>query len=614
MDPRHGKEPMPAPANPLSVRESAIQVCVRSIDLAQHEISVELRIPASRLEVATAAYLPVWTPGSYLVRDYARCLDRVRLQDAGGQEIQIIKTGTSRWEIPPLPKGGTLSYRLFCNELTVRTNHVDREHAQVVGAASFLALEGQEDAPYEIRFEGWPADWKIASALPETDGVFAAQDFDTLVDSPFELGAFRREAWVQDGAVFELVVGGEHNGDEARILSGTKAIVEACGRLFGGFPFERYVFLLVFRPDERGGLEHRDSTSLLADSHALGRPEGYYDLFTLIAHEFFHAWNVKRLRAPELGPFDYGRENPTRMLWFHEGFTSFIQYGLVLQAGVAPWSWVVRRLASIWTEYTTRAGRREQSLEEASFDAWIRHYKPTAFSANSTVSYYDKGAAIAWMMDAQIRLASGGAHGLDHFFCTLWRRLGDASVSDGDLRELYRELTGRDPQAFWNDYLQGCAELDSREICQAYGLRFDKLAPWEAISREDARDPAVVERMRGYTGLAWSGPQPEIRHVEPGSPAARAGLSFGHEILAVNGWRTATAAEAQQRLQDIPVGGHAEVLASNRGRVFQCELDICESPLRSTRIQTLPAPSEEQRAAFQAWTHQPFPLPRRGTL
>lgn len=583
-----------------------LQICVRPLDLALHEIEVEISLPAEAVTQGAVVALAAWTPGSYLVRDYARFLDRVSLRNSEGTECGVTKLDKQRWELSSLSQGGVLTYRLFCNDLTVRTNHVDARHAHLVGAASFPVLEGQEQRPCHVRFEGWPPDWQVACSLPEYEGGYLAADYDTLVDSPFELGRFRRYEWNHEGTDFELVITGEHNGDEVRILEGTREIVAVCGGLFGGFPFERYVFLLTFSPGTRGGLEHRDSTSLLADAFAFDRPEGYYDLFTLIAHEFFHAWNVKRLRAPELGPFDYSRENPTRLLWFHEGFTSFMQYGLVLQAGVAPWTWVARKLGATWTEYTQRRGRLEQSLEESSFDAWIRHYKPTEFSANSTVSYYEKGALVAWMMDARIRLASQGAKGLEHLFRLLWERFGDGPVADRDLRQAYQELALESPDGFWAAHIEGVAELDASAICQAYGLRFEQLAPWE-LAEDDAESQ---RRARVYTGLTFSGEGCVIHSVEPGSAAALAGLSYGQEILAVDGWRTANAADIQRRFRDRAPGNAVPVLAVDRGRVHSCLVLLEEHPHRVTRIQTSAQATNRQREAFLSWTGQRLSIPQ----
>lgn len=592
--------------------KAPLQVCVRPISLPQHELQVEVRLPAEAVANGAVAALPAWTPGSYLVRDYARFLDRVALEDAAGRALDVVKLDKQRWRIPALKQGGVLRYRLFANELSVRTNHADASHVFISGAASFLYLEDQLQRPVEVRFEGLPADWRVATGLKEKDGAYLAPDYDTLVDSPFELGALRVRRWESMGASFEFAFNGASNADEGRIAEATRRIVEEAGKLFGGFPFDRYVFLLTFSPKAGGGLEHRNSTALLADPHGFEKAEGYHQLFGLISHEFFHAWNVKRLHDPVLGPFDYAKENYTRQLWFHEGFTDYMDNLLALRAGVMPWAFLAKEWGTRWTENLQRPGRREQSVSEASFDAWIRFYKPNEFSANSTVGYYDKGSLVALMMEARIRQGSGGKHGVADLFALLWKRHGETGLLDAHIREAYRELSGLDPAPFWRDYVEGRAELDASLVEQVFGLRFEAKAPWELLPAEDQKDADAVARAKAYTGLVFAKPGPAgdpalIQNALPGSPAFEAGLSYGQEILAVNGWRTPTATEAQKRLADAGVGQKAEVTYVNRGRVASVALPVLEHPARTVRILPAPLVTEAQKAAFQAWTGQPHP-------
>jgi predicted metalloprotease with PDZ domain len=277
---------------------------------------------------------------------------------------------------------------------------------------------------------------------------------------------------------------------------------------------------------------------------------------------------------------------------------------------VAPWSWVARKLGASWTDNTTRAGRLEQSLEEASFDAWIRHYKPTEFSPNSTVSYYDKGAMVAWMMDADLRLATDGAKGLDALFGLLWERHGDGHLTDGDLRGAYQELTGKAAGPFWSRFIQGKAELDATGIEKAYGLKLAARAPWETLGSADAEDPDALRRARTYAGLTFQGGGPTIQNVIPGSPAARAGLGYGMEVLAVDGWRTGSSQEVQNRIGDSGPGDQIRVLAAERGRVATYDVTLGENPHRTIQILPDAKATPAQKGAFQAWTGLPFPLRR----
>ena len=583
-----------------------IRAILRPLDLPQHLFEVELTLPAEALASGAVAAMPAWTPGSYLVRDYARFVDRMRLQE-GRKERPLDKLDKQRWQLPPSKRDLTLRYRVYGNDLTVRTNHLDATHAQIIPAPTFLYLEGQLDRPVEVRFEGFPAGWKVASALPQKKGVYLAKDFDTLVDSPFELGTFRSRSFKTGGAVFELVFTGRHNGDEGRMAEATRKIVEAAGAIFGGFPFKRYVFFFTFTPKLRGGLEHKDCTSLIADSHAFDHPEGYYALYQLVAHEFFHAWNVKRLHDPVLGPFDYSRENPTKLLWFHEGLTSYMEHVIVLRAGVVPWSHTSKELARCWSEQVQRPGRLEQSLEESSWDAWIRFYKQHEFSPNSSVSYYDKGEVAAWLMDAALREGSRGKAGLIDLFARLWTRHGENGLTDAEVRRAFQELSGKSPAPFWDAYISGRSELDPAPLRRAFGLVMEAKAPWEALSAGEMKDPAAQRRARAWTGLVLASNGPSIQNVIPGSPAAKAGLSFGMELLAVDGWRTTTAAEAQRGLAEPGPGGRVTVLAADRGRVFEAEVPVVESPERTYRLVPDLRAGATQRGAFAASYGLPYP-------
>jgi len=585
-----------------------IRATLRPLDLAQHLFEVELTLPAEALTQGAVAALPAWTPGSYLVRDYARFVDRVRIVD-GRRERPLEKLDKQRWPLPGSTRDLTVRYRVYGNDLTVRTNHLDATHAQIIPAATFLYLEGQLDRPIEIRFEGFPKAWKVASALPLKQGAYLARDFDTLVDSPFELGCFRSRSFNSGGTTFELAFTGDHNGDEDRIMEATRKIVEAAGAIFDGFPFKRYLFLFTFAPKLRGGLEHRDCTSLISDSHAFERPEGYYALFQLVAHEFFHAWNVKRLHDTVLGPFDYSRENPTKMLWFHEGLTSYMEHLIVLRAGVVPWSHTAKELARCWSEQVQRPGRLEQSLEESSWDAWIRLYKPHEFSPNSSVSYYDKGELVGWLMDAALREGSRGKAGLADLFARLWSRHGERGLLDADVRRAFQELSGKDPAPFWAAFISGRADLDATLLRRAFGLVMEARAPWEGLPPGAQQDPVALRRAQAWTGLVLATHGPMVQNVIPDSPAVKAGLSFGMEILAVDGWRTLTAGEVQRGLAQPGPGGRARVLAADRGRVFEVTVPVVESPERSHRLVPDPKVTALQRTAFAASYGQSWPAP-----
>ena len=590
-----------------------IQATVRPLDLAQHQIEVTLRLPDGATRGGAVLALPAWTPGSYLIRDYARFVDRVGATDGAGNSLMIEKLDKQRWKVPAAT-GVTLRYRVYGNDLTVRTNHMDGTHAHIVGAATYLYLEKNLDRPYEVRFESFPEGWKVATALPSSGGVYRAKDYDTLVDSPTELGTFRRYSFRVLNAEFEMAITGDSNGDESRIVADAQKIVATAGAMFGGFPFDRYVFLLTFSPKARGGLEHKASTSLLCDPFVFDKAEGYWNLDSLIAHEFFHAWNVKRLHDPVLGPFDYSAENYTKLLWFHEGVTSYMEDVITLRAGVVPWSYVAKGIGTAWTRQSEQPGRHEQSLEESSYDAWIRGYQPTEFSYNSSIDYYGKGQLVGLLMEATLRKATGGKEGMSELFTHLWRERGERGISDEDLKSVFQKISGLDPKPFWNAYITGREELDGSVVEEALGLKWESRVASDSSRTEDPKDEVAQRRTKTWTGLSFgTGDRATsvIQNVIPGSPADSAGLANPMEILSVSGWRTATGDEVLARCADAPPGESVEVVAVNRGRLFTTRLMVVENPTRTWTLSVNPLATEAQKAAFEAWTGQSFPVPER---
>jgi len=414
------------------------------------------------------------------VGDTARFLSRMGLQE-GGKEVALEKLDKQRWHLPASTRDLRLRYRVYGNDLTVRTNHVDASHAQIIPAATFLYLEGQLERPVEVRFEGFPPAWKVASPLPLKGGAFLARNFDTLVDSPFELGAFRSRRFKSEGTTFELAFTGDHNSDEGRITEATQKIVEAAGAIFGGFPFKRYLFLFTFAPKLRGGLEHRDCTSLISDSHGFDKPEGYHALHQLVAHEFFHAWNVKRLRPVELGPFDYETEVHTKSLWIAEGFTDYYGDMLVHRAGLASREEFLESLSSKIEELQTAPGRLVQSVELASFDAWIKYYRPDENSSNTSISYYTKGAVVAFLLDAKIRKQTNNARSLDDVMRAAYQRFADTKgFTAAEFRAVAEQVAGASLASFWDSAISGTAGIARTEIPAA--SRPYSMTSWPASS------------------------------------------------------------------------------------------------------------------------------------
>ena len=378
-----------------------------------HYVDVEATIPTDgRPEVELM--MAVWTPGSYMVREFSRNVESVSAATSEGELLRIAKTSKNRWTVETrgLPRV-TIRYRVYSREMSVRTNFVDEGFAILNGAPTFLTLVGGERRPHDVRVV-LPPQWRAAvSPLPQQGDVYRAPDFDTLVDSPIYAGNAPVYRFEVGGRPHFLVNEGEGTvWDGPRSAADVERIAREQAAFWGVVPYERYVFFNLIT-EAGGGLEHRDSTVLMTSRWKSRTREGYRDWLALVSHELFHAWNVKRLRPAELGPFDYEREVYTRNLWFVEGVTSYYDDLLVHRAGLSSRDELPEGPEQADRTLQTTPGRLVQPLEDSSFDAWIKYYRRDENSVNTGISYYTKGSVVALLLDARIRRATGGKRSLD---------------------------------------------------------------------------------------------------------------------------------------------------------------------------------------------------------
>jgi predicted metalloprotease with PDZ domain len=527
-----------------------------------------------RTEVA----MPAWTPGSYLVRDHARHVDELRAEDLQGRPLPLTRVDKQTWRVDHGLAGFRVRYRVFADEPGVRTNFVDDRHATLNGAGLFFYLVGETGRPAELELT-LPPGWRAHSALAPVGARLAAPDYDTLVDSPLVLGTPELHTFTVGGARIELVFAapGGSNADPARIADDLRRIVEAYARMMGGLPLDRYVFLLLADETSDGGLEHAASTFMRVQRDAFADPAGYRRVAALAAHEFFHLWNVKRIRDAALVPYDYRGENYSRLLWFHEGFTETVEQQALVRAGlVADADWL-RELAASWTAYLRKPGRNHAPLVDLSFDAWTRAYKPAASHANTLVSYYEKGYLAGVCLDLELRLR-GAANGRQGSLVGLFRRLMAShgkrgkGITRADTVAAASEEAGEAMDEFFAQYIDGTAELPLPELLARVGVTV----------RSEPAAPG-----RGYSGLVFAG-DAKLRNVEPGSPAEAAGLMLGDELVAVGGRRVRTGDEAAARLADSKPGAQVEVAAFRAGRLELRRLTVAADPHRVFRFEPTP--------------------------
>jgi predicted metalloprotease with PDZ domain len=513
-------------------------------DLHAHQFRVTLTVPTPA--AAQRLSLPVWVPGSYMVREFGRHLSQLEARQ-GEKTVALTQLDKTTWKAVCKGRSAlTVSYLVYAFDTSVRAAFLDASRGFFNGTSLCLRVEGRESQPHGVVLGELPRGWQVATSMPvHAKGGFVAADYDELVDHPFELGAFWRGRIEAHGAAHEFVVAGAWPGfDGERLLADVQRICEAQIAFWHGGkkpkpPFERYVFMLNAVDDGYGGLEHRASTALIAKRRDLPQhgvtvmTEGYTTLLGLISHEYFHAWNVKRLKPSELARIDYTHENHTRLLWFFEGFTSYYDDLLLLRAGLIDAPRYLRLVAKTINTVAATPGREVQSVAQASFDAWTKYYRSDENTPNATVSYYAKGSLVALALDLTLRKESKAT--LDDVMRRLWQSSRGGPIDEGDIADALKRVGGRSYAKEIAAWVQGTDELPLPALLEATGV---------SLSSEKAGYAAALGLR-----LAESTNGIQVKQVLAGSAAMRAGVSAGDELLAVDGWRLRRLDEAQQWLE-----------------------------------------------------------------
>jgi predicted metalloprotease with PDZ domain len=545
--------------------------------------------------------MAVWTPGSYLIREYERNVERVTATGQGGRAIPIEKSDKNRWRVTT---GGAPSvavkYRVYAREMSVRTNWVEADFAMINGAPTFMTLVGGLQRPHEVIIEparSWRTSITSLAPIPGGSHRYRAVDYDELVDSPIVIG---------NPAIYEFTVDDKKhalaNIGEAGVFDGAtaakdlEAIVREQRRFWGSLPYDRYVVMNVLTavPGQipGGGLEHKNSTLLIAGRWATRTRQSYLAWLELASHEIFHAWNVKRLRPVELGPFDYENENFTRSLWAVEGVTDYYGELLVHRAGLSTQVEYLDALANKIEEVQTTPGRAVQSAALASHDAWIKYYRPDENSPNSSVSYYSKGAVLGFLLDARIRNATAGAKSLDEVMRAAYQKFsGSRGYTPDEFRAVAEQVAGVGLASFWESAIEGTAELDYSEALDLLGLRF------RPVTAPRADQPA-----RAWLGATTRNDAGRlvISQVRRDTPAAAAGLNVDDEIIAIGDFRV-RADQLAQRLENYKPGDTVRLLVARRDQLMTLQMEFGTEPAREWRLEVNPAATETQQRQRDRW-------------
>lgn len=533
--------------------------------------------------------MPVWTPGSYLVREYAKQLQNFEAVDSRGRKLTSTKIAKNHWQIQTNNISEiAIGYRIFANELTVRTNHLDATHGYFNPAALCFYIPGYEHCPIEIEIAPPHPDWQITTPLPKiSHQTYLASDFDTLVDSPFEIGRQRIYDFTVLDIPHQLVVWGEGNLEPQQAIADIKKIVEVEAKIFGGLPYEHYIFLLHLSPGGGGGLEHKHCCSLLYPRFNFQGGDRHNRFMQLVAHEFFHLWNVKRIRPAALEKFDYDCENYTPSLWFSEGTTSYYDLLIPRRAGIYDEQEFLVELSKEITRYLTTPGRSIQPLSDSSFDAWIKLYRPDANSSNSQISYYLKGEMVTLLLDLLIRDRTDGAKSFDDVLVAMWEQFGKAEIgfTETQLKNIIETVADRDLTEFYDRYIHGVAELPLNEYLNPFGL---ELQPTEINT------PYLGINVKNEHG------RDIIKSVASNSPAQLAGIDPGNELLAIDGFKI-TADKLTERLNLYRVGQQITIAIFQADRLITVPVTLSAPQPHQYHVRSIAQMSERQCQLFTAW-------------
>ncbi len=542
--------------------------------------------------------MPVWTPGSYLVREYARNVEAVTAQSGDGRALTVARTTKNHWRIQ---SGGApfvrFHYRVYAHEMGVRTNWIEARWALLNGAATFITPTDAMKHPYEVSLVLPPAWTTSVSGLRSGSQPhsFLADDYDTLVDSPIVAGddiVAVHQFTAGNKPHFLVNVGEAGLWDVQRSVEDVGRIVEADLRLWGELPYDKYVFFNILS-ESGGGLEHKNSTVIMSTRWATRTHRRYIGWLGTISHEYFHLWNVKRLRPIELGPFNYDQENYTRSLWISEGLTDYYGELMLARAGLVSRDEFLGQMSSAIEQLQTTPGRLVLPLEQASFDAWIKEYRPDENSPNTSISYYTKGGVVGFVLDAKVRRATAGTKSLDDVMRLAYKRFsGERGFTPADFRRVVNEVAGSDLSDWMHRALDTTEELDYQDALDWFGLRF-KSAPGST-------------RDRGT--FAWQGlrlrPEPGgrliVAQVRRDTPAYGSGIIVDDEVLALNDFRVRQD-QWESRVDTFKPGDVVSVLVARRDELMRFDIKVEKPRSNDWNVSVKPDATPDQERRLNAW-------------
>ncbi|MBC8152834.1 MAG: M61 family metallopeptidase [Bacteroidetes bacterium] len=538
--------------------------------------------------------MPVWTPGSYLIREYAKNVEGFTAKSGSTKNLVVDKIRKNTWRVFTTDEAVTVHYKVYANELSVRNSFIDSDHGYLNGASMFMYLDALKNQPLQLIVQPYPA-WKsVATGLRRTSPsafTYEAPDYDRLVDSPIEIGNHATINFTASGIPHTIAMFGEVTYDKDRLAADYKRVCETAATVVGEHPCTDYTFLVHHIPNAGGGLEHLNSTTLQTGRNVYQSEAAYRGFLTLVAHEYFHLWNVKRIRPIALGPFDYETENYTHLLWLSEGITSFYEDYILRRAGITTPDQYLNGVANDINGIENQPGTRVQSAAESSWDAWIKGYRPNENSANSTISYYSKGSVLGTLLNLTILSGSNGARNLDdlmRYLYTEYYKKQKRGFTDDEFKRAVAQVAGQNVDAFFNKYVFGTDIPDYNAFFEPVGIKLTNVA-------SPVQD--------GFLGASVSpaGGKLTVQGVRRGSAAWTDGLNVGDEILSVDSLRATD--DLNRLLAGRRTGETINVLINRNGLVRNLPVRLTENPLRNYRFEPVANPTPKQRELYAKWLY-----------
>lgn len=567
--------------------------------------------------------MPCWIPGSYMIRDFARNIVWLKAR-CGKQELAIEKLDKTNWQVDTCEGPLELEYEVYAWDLSVRGAHLDNTHGYFNGTSVFVAVAGQTGSPCSIEIQPPEGarynDWRVATTLPRLEaelygfGTYQAQDYDELIDHPVEMGTFDLATFDVAGTPHDVAITGKHRADLPRLCNDLQKICTIHVNMFGELPeMERYLFLVTAVGEGYGGLEHRSSTSLLCSRNDLPLPDRqevtseYRNFLGLCSHEYFHLWNIKRIKPAAFQPYDLSRETHTRQLWAFEGITSYYDELALVRSGVISTDSFLELLGQTATRVWRGRGRFKQSVADSSFDAWTKFYKQDESAPNNIVSYYTKGSLIAMALDLTIRQATGDNQSLDDLMRLLWQHYGKVArgVPESEIEKLASEIAGQDLSDFFADYLYATEDPPLKDLFAGLGIDFclrpalnadDKGGDGECA--EDKSLPAVYFGARVVNDSIGA----RLSHVFDNGPAQKAGLSAGDIIIALDGLKVSKS-NLESMLANYPIDSEVKLHVFRRDELFETLVILEPAPADTVYFKLQTDATAEQQSARDNWLH-----------